>query len=90
MTVSAPPSALRSIVSTSLRSMTMLPTLRVNARARRWPRCLEDLVRGAAVEQHRVGAVLAFDDVAAVARIPLEHVVAGAEEERCRCPGGRR
>ena len=28
----------------------------------------------------RVGAVLALDDVAAVARIPLEDVVAGAEE----------
>ena len=40
----------------------------------------EDLVAGAAVEQHRVGAVLALDDVAAVARIPLEDVVAGAEE----------
>ena len=33
-----------------------------------------------AEEQHRVGAVLAFDRVVAVARIPLEHVVAGAEE----------
>ena len=33
-----------------------------------------------AVEEHRVGAVLALDDVAAVARIPLEGVVAGAEE----------
>ena len=41
----------------------------------------EDLVAGAAVEQHRVGAVLALDHVAAVARIPLEHVVAGAEED---------
>ena len=40
----------------------------------------EDLAAGAAVEQHRVGAVLAFDDVAAVARIPLEHVVAGADQ----------
>ena len=33
-----------------------------------------------AEEQHRVGAVLAFDRVVAVARIPLEHVVAGAEQ----------
>ena len=33
-----------------------------------------------AVEQHRVGAVLALDGVAAVARIPDERVVAGAEE----------
>ena len=35
-----------------------------------------------AVEQHRVVAGLAFDDVAAVTRIPLEHVVAGAQERR--------
>ena len=33
-----------------------------------------------AVEQQRVDAVLTLDDVAAVARIPLEDVVAGAEE----------
>ena len=33
-----------------------------------------------AVELHRVGAVLAFDDVAAVAGVPDERVVAGAEE----------
>ena len=38
------------------------------------------LVGGAAVEQHAVGAVLALDHVAAVARIPLERVVAGSEE----------
>ena len=35
-----------------------------------------------AVEEHRVGAGLAFDRVAAVARVPLEHVVAGAQEGR--------
>ena len=33
-----------------------------------------------AEEQHRVGAVLAFDRVVAVARVPLEHVVAGAHQ----------
>ena len=33
-----------------------------------------------AVEQQRVGAGLALDGVAAVARVPLERVVAGAEE----------
>ena len=33
-----------------------------------------------AEEEHRVGAVLALDGVVAVARIPLEHVVAGAHE----------
>ena len=40
-----------------------------------------DVLGGArSVEQELVGAVLAFDRVAAVARIPLEAVVAGAEE----------
>ncbi len=43
-------------------------------------RRVEDLVSAAAVEQHRVGVVLALDHVAAVARIPLERVVAGAEQ----------
>ena len=41
---------------------------------------LEDLGGAAAVEQHAVGAGLSFHDVAAVARIPLEDVVAGAQE----------
>ena len=36
----------------------------------------------AAVEQQRVGPVLALDGVVAVARVPLEHVVAGAEHDR--------
>ena len=63
--VSAPPSALRSIVSTSSRSITMLPRLRVNSARAAVGRDREDLVAGAAVEQHRVGAVLALDDVAA-------------------------
>ena len=62
------------------RSMTMLPRLRVNSARAAVGRGREDLVAVAAVEQHRVGAVLALDRVAAVARIPLEHVVAGAEE----------
>ncbi len=35
-----------------------------------------------AVEQHRVGAVLTFDRVAAVARVPLERVVARTQEGR--------
>ena len=45
-------------------------------------RDVEDLVRVRAVEQHRVGAGLALDHVAAVARIPLEDVVAGAQQGR--------
>ena len=43
-------------------------------------RDLEILIPVAAVEQQGVGAVLALDRVAAVAGIPLEYVVAGAEE----------
>ncbi len=49
-------------------------------RARAVGRQLVDLVGGAAVEQQRVGARLALDDVAAVAGIPVEDVVARAEE----------
>ena len=43
-------------------------------------RHLEGLGDVRAVEQHRVGAVLALDGVVAVARIPLEHVVSRAKE----------
>ena len=58
----------------------MLPRLRVKQHAPAVGRGLEDLVSGRAVEQHGVRAVLALDDVAAVTRIPLEHVVAGTHE----------
>ena len=78
--VSAPPSALRLIVSTSFRSMTMLPMLRVKRTRPPLAETSKFSAMCAAVEQHRVGAVLALDRVAAVARIPLERVVAGAEE----------
>ena len=43
-------------------------------------RDVDVLVDVGAVEQQRVGAVLALDDVAAVARVPEERVVAGAEQ----------
>ena len=58
----------------------MLPTLRKKRTRSPFADDVEVLGGVAAVEQHRVGAVLALDDVAAVARIPLEHVVAGAEQ----------
>ena len=35
-------------------------------------------------------AVLAFNRVAAVARIPLEGVVTSAHAAPCHCPAGRR
>ena len=40
---------------------------------------LHDFGSVAAVEEHRVGTGAAFDQVAAVARVPLEDVVARAE-----------
>ena len=43
-------------------------------------RDVEVLGHAGPVEEHRVGAVLTFDDVAAVARIPDEGVVAGTHE----------
>ena len=58
----------------------MLPRSRVKRVRAPLAETLDALVAGAAVEQHRVGSGLAFDDVGAVARIPLERVVAGAQE----------
>ena len=51
------------------------------AQARAVGRGIEDLVAAAAVEQHRVAIRLSLDRVAAVARIPLEDIVAGAHED---------
>ena len=58
----------------------MLAMSRVNRARPPLAEIVEALADVRAVEQHGVGAVLALDDVAAVARVPLEHVVAGAEE----------
>ena len=58
----------------------MAPTLRVN---RTRPPLADASKISAAplpLNSHPVGAGLALDDVAAVARIPLEDVVAGAQE----------
>ena len=43
-------------------------------------RIAEQLSTAAPIEEHHVGAVLALDDVAAVARVPLEDIVVGAQE----------
>ena len=64
----------------------MLATSRVNRARAAVGRDVDVLVDVGAVEQHRVGAVLAFDDVAAVAGIPLEHVVAGAQQRDVVAP----
>ena len=50
------------------------------ARARRWPRSSKFSAVLAPLNEQRIDAGLALDDVAAVAGIPLEDVVAGAEE----------
>ena len=68
----------------------MLATLRVKRARPPLAEMLEALADGRAVEQHGVGAILAFDHVAAIARIPLEHVIARAEEGASRCLAGRR
>ena len=71
----------RSMCSTPLRSIATLPTSRVNFTRPRLAVISNVLVDVGAVEHQRVGAVLAFDSVAAVARIPDEGVVAGAAEQ---------
>ena len=80
--VSVPPSALRSIFSTSFRSMTMLPRLRVNST--RPPFADAVKISTPALPLNSIVSVPSppSTDVGAVARIPLHHVVAGAEEDR--------
>ena len=58
----------------------MLATSRNQSDAAAIGRDVEVLARVGAVEQQRVEAVLAFDNVAAVARVPGERVVADAEK----------
>ena len=58
----------------------MLATSRVKPDALAVGRDVDLLVDVGAVEQHRVGAGLSFDGVAAVAGVPHEGVVAGAHE----------
>ena len=60
----------------------MLPMSRVNRTPPAVGRDVDLLVDVGAVEEHRVGAVLALDGVAAVAGVPDEGVVAGAQEGR--------
>ena len=86
MTVSAPPSALKSTRSTPFgvhRDGAGVAEEREPVAV-----CGQGDVLGdvGAVEEHRVGAVLAFDGVAAVARIPDERVVAGTHERQVVAP----
>ena len=59
----------------------MVPRLRVKRTRAPLAEDLEDLGAAAAVEEQRVVAGLAFDRVAAIARIPLEGVVARTHED---------
>ena len=79
-TTSAPPRALKSTRSTPAVSIVTLPGSRRNVR--RFP-FADRATRSATLaplNTHRVGAVLAFDRVAAVAWIPDEGVVAGTQQ----------
>ena len=78
--VSAPPRALKSTVSTPAVSIVMLPWVAEEAEPVAVGGQVDLLGAVGTVEQHRVGAVLALDGVAAVARIPDERVVAGTQE----------
>ena len=77
--LSTPPSVASWIFSTPSMSMTILPTLR-NSRAR-WPlaEMSMTLVDIGAIEDQRIGAGLALNDIAAVAGIPDERVVTVTE-----------
>ena len=77
--LSAPPSALKSMVSTSLRSIVDVRDVAEEQGTAAVGRDVDVLGDVGAVEQHRVDAVAALDDVVAVARVPLEDVVAGAD-----------
>ena len=79
VTVSVPPSAVRSSRSTLSMSMRMLATSRRNSERPPFGRQAHVLGGAGAVEVERVDAAGALDDVAAVARVPAEAVVARAE-----------
>ena len=80
--LSAPPKALKSMPSTSLRSMV---TLAISRKNRTRPLLAEMSICSAttgAIEEHRVEAVLALERVVVVAGVPDKGVVAGAHQGR--------
>ena len=87
--LSAPPRALKSICLDAVEVHGDVADVAGEAHAMAVGRDVDVLVDVRAVEQQRVDAGLAFDRVAAVARIPDERVVAGAEHARRRCRGRR-
>ena len=62
----------------------MLPRLRKNRTREPFGGDVEALVGAGAVERHGIQSGLTLDDVAAFAWVPLEAVVAGAEEREVR------
>ena len=80
MIVSAPPRALKSIPSTSLRSIVDVGDVAGEADAAAVGRDVDVLADVGAVEEHRVEAGLALDGVVVVAGVPDEGVVAGAHQ----------
>src|SRR5262249_11207716 len=55
------------------------PDIACEANARAIGKCVHGLVDGRPVENHRVVSILAFDNIAAITRSPLEYVIAAAE-----------
>ena len=78
--LSAPPRACEPIVSTLSRSIVMLATSRVNSAREPLVEMLMFSLTLAPLKCKGVDAVLPLDDVAAVARVPDEHIVASAED----------
>ena len=78
--VSAPPRALKLDLLDAVEVHRDVADVAEEADAAAVGRDVDVLVGVGAVEEHRVGAGLAFDGVAAVARVPDEGVVAGAQE----------
>ena len=77
-------------VSTSSVSMTMFPTFRVKSSRPPFDDAAKISAPAEPLNRSVSTSVLALDDVAAVARIPDERVVARRRGRRCRCPGYRR
>ena len=78
--LSAPPSARKSMRSTSFRSIVTLATSRKNRTRPPFAEISMFSLMFAPKNSMRVRAVLAFDGIVAVAGVPLEHVVAGTEQ----------
>ena len=84
--MSAPPKALKSISLDAVEVHGDAGDIAGEADAVAVGRDIDFLVDVRAVEEHRVVAALALDGVAAVARVPLERVAAGAHQGHVVAP----